>query len=365
MNQMMNGNGTAAVRPLFFPRQMVGPSDLTQLLNYLRERQRRHNRALHGWGVVYGADVVPVVSTDGSVSTQIQVTPGFILTPSGDEIEITFDQVLDPTKLTAGGDSDPWHSTRSVDAGPPKGIVYLAVRYQEVQDSPVRVPPVACGCNDQPCVYARARDSYEFRVLDQLPASHSADKPGPLTPADQPGQGLATGVVKALSNGDDAAKARALLTTFLPQQLSDVPATADDDWVVLAALQLTQGQSPVVDPVSPRRNVVSLAPLWWRPLPSIDKVVVQSIPTDQNNISRVKLTVTGENLFPMKLEDVTLPNTTVESLTRDPTTYGRSLTVQVSFPRGMAQPPQDLTIRNSVAPDPSSGANAKKSISVE
>jgi hypothetical protein len=312
---------------------MVGPGDLRQLLDYLRERQRRHNRALHGWGVVYGALVLPA---DGN---QVRVTPGLLLTPQGDEIEIPSDSVLDPTQLTAGGDDDPWHSTVTLDKGtPPKDPVYLAVRYLEVPSRPVRVPPVSCGFDDEPCRYTRLCDSYEFGLLDRLPASHAGDQPGPS---------LAGVVVGALKTGSDDQKAQALLATVIGPTLPDVPAEIADPWVVLAALQLSSNAAPVIDPVSPRRLVVSLAPAWWRPLPAIDRVDRQA-----SEPGKATLLVTGKNLFPLKPTDVTFSGSgasaiKAESIKPDAKAFGQSLTVRVSFTAGQGTGPRTLTVKNS------------------
>ena len=45
-------------RTRFFARQLVTPDDLTQDQIYFREKHRRHNRMLHGWGIVCGACVL-------------------------------------------------------------------------------------------------------------------------------------------------------------------------------------------------------------------------------------------------------------------------------------------------------------------
>ena len=44
-------------RTRYYAGQLVGPDDLTEDQRYFRERLRRHNRLLHGWGVVCGARV--------------------------------------------------------------------------------------------------------------------------------------------------------------------------------------------------------------------------------------------------------------------------------------------------------------------
>ena len=50
--------------------------------------------------------------------------------------------------------------------------VYIAVRYAECFSRPVKVHPAGCGCDETGCEYSRVRDSYEIKVLWQLPDSH-------------------------------------------------------------------------------------------------------------------------------------------------------------------------------------------------
>ena len=45
-------------RPRYYSRQLVTPDDLTLEQDYFRAKLRRHNRIMHGWGVVCGARVV-------------------------------------------------------------------------------------------------------------------------------------------------------------------------------------------------------------------------------------------------------------------------------------------------------------------
>ena len=69
-------------RPQYFPGQLLAAEDFTQEQEYVRERQRRHNRLLHGWGVVCGLEVE---RAEGWV---VRVTPGYALDRNGDEIVI-------------------------------------------------------------------------------------------------------------------------------------------------------------------------------------------------------------------------------------------------------------------------------------
>ena len=41
----------------FFPRQLLTDGDMIADQEYFREKLRRHNRYLHGWGVVCGLEV--------------------------------------------------------------------------------------------------------------------------------------------------------------------------------------------------------------------------------------------------------------------------------------------------------------------
>lgn len=78
----MPTNQTGLLRPLYFDRQQLTAADLTAGQDYLRARLRRHNRYLHGWGVVCGIEV------SAQLPWHLQLGAGFALTPLGDEIDI-------------------------------------------------------------------------------------------------------------------------------------------------------------------------------------------------------------------------------------------------------------------------------------
>ncbi|MBI5960842.1 MAG: hypothetical protein HY866_19040 [Chloroflexi bacterium] len=85
MPQQTNGNGNL-LRPRYFDRQQLTAPDLNQGLTYVRERLRRHNRFMHGWGVVCGAEVW---QTDAAADPwQMSVGEGYVVTPRGDEVYI-------------------------------------------------------------------------------------------------------------------------------------------------------------------------------------------------------------------------------------------------------------------------------------
>ena len=160
-------------RVRYFSRQLITPDDMTQEQEYFREKLTRHNRLLHGWGVVCGAWVVP-----GQGRCEVVVKPGYILGPYGDEIlidrEVTVDlcrEGQDSGDSPCGDVPDLWCSDVRVDR-PPSRPLYLAVRYAECRTRPVHVQPALCGCDETACEYSRIRDSYAIKVLTDLPRAY-------------------------------------------------------------------------------------------------------------------------------------------------------------------------------------------------
>src|SRR5262245_57465354 len=93
----------------FFARQRLGADDLTQDQRYFRAKARRHNRFLHGWGVVCGAEV-----TSTGKDWTVAVSAGYVLSPEGDEVLIDCPaevdisrQGLDGNATICGEDLDP------------------------------------------------------------------------------------------------------------------------------------------------------------------------------------------------------------------------------------------------------------------
>jgi hypothetical protein len=193
-------------RPRYFPRQLMTPAEMILEQDYFRDKLRRHNRMLHGWGVVCGAIVcrVPCAGSNGKggyTSAEqawpcpeesgpggwhpwnVSVSSGYILGPYGDEILINSQVIVDVRKSCTTGVSgdicppapDPWCSDVIIDRAP--GPLYLAVRYKEMATRPVRVQPAGCGCDDTACEYSRTRDGFEICTLDECPDSHREDVP--------------------------------------------------------------------------------------------------------------------------------------------------------------------------------------------
>jgi hypothetical protein len=218
-------------RTRFFPRQLVTPDDLTQDQVYFREKLRRHNRLLHGWGIVCGALV------QHREGCELTVTSGYLLGPWGDEIVIDEEVSIDVCSTDSVGpfdciDIDPWCGTA------PRlkedTTAYLAVRHVERATRPVLAP--GCGCGDDGCEYSRTRDSFELRVLTELPASYrDTASPDPKS------------AVRCVG-----ASARATC-----------PPCPSDPWVLLCAFKVAGGSVVSVDCDPVRRYVASYGSYWF------------------------------------------------------------------------------------------------------
>ena len=265
-------------RPRYFPRQLITPEEMNLEAAYFRDRMRRHNRLLHGWGVVCGAEVCPVPSPGrngygpsddiddvtmapargsgpsaphgrtperprddcepcaGWEPWKMMVAPGYILGPYGDEITIDSRVVVDLRRYCTPGVSgdcwsqapDPWCSDVKVTGV--ESPVFVAVRYREMMTRPVRVPPPGCGCDDLDCDYSRWCDGYEICTLRECPDSHKTP------PIDQ------------------------------PEHRPDCPSCPDEPWVVLAEVGFDRQTGCVehIDNCHCRRLVRSHACDWWR-----------------------------------------------------------------------------------------------------
>ena len=226
-------------RTRFFAGQLVTPADLTQDQHWVREKSRRHNRMLHGWGIVCGACV-----RRGRTPCEVIVEPGYILGPYGDEIVIPEEVTLDVCRLgpaerdgCCGEELDPWCGDTRPDCA--AGTVYLAVRCHECLTRPVRAANgrCGCGCDESACEYSRIRESFSLKVLRELPGGYA-------TPMPRPGPGA--------------------LVPCLEGRARACPPCPADPWVVLADIEIGRDcRVQRVDCFAHRRYVVSWADFYF------------------------------------------------------------------------------------------------------
>lgn len=202
----------------FFPRQLLTDGDMIADQEYFREKLRRHNRYLHGWGVVCGLEVTEAREKGPG---WVRVGPGYALSPCGDDIHVGEPVFLDLAKCGPQAITDPCLPERWLATAAPSGTIFLAIRYDQCLARPMQIMPATCVCDELACEYSRIRDSFQFECLTALPASHDSWPPAGL----------------------------------LCQGAWPCPPEPPDPWVVLAQITL-RGQSLIIPTANTGQNEV-------------------------------------------------------------------------------------------------------------
>lgn len=153
-------------RPRYFTGQLLGEADFKQEQLYVRDKLRRHNRMLHGWGIVSGLDV-----RAGQADSELTVEPGYALDRFGDEIVVSAPVIVDLLSEDHDGNAvgpcpqpDDHERKRVRKRRSPGRPLYLAIRYAECAVRPVPV--------GESVEYSRTRESFAVKLLTELPASY-------------------------------------------------------------------------------------------------------------------------------------------------------------------------------------------------
>jgi hypothetical protein len=243
-------------RVRYFPRQLIKADDMRAEQEFFVDKLRRHNRLLHGWGVVCGLQVAPPATSDPA--WQVTICPGYLVTPQGDDVNLCDPVAFDLSKgaQTPEPCCDPWPC-------PPRGqmpgrgglrVVFIAVRYAECLSRPVRVHPAGCGCDETGCEHSRVRESFEIKVLWELPASHIAayehDVAWRKMVAEWAAGGPLIGVGSPTASVPSASTVYAPAAMFPPSAVTGArlqlrvppvppcPECVEEPWVVIAAVRL-------------------------------------------------------------------------------------------------------------------------------
>ncbi len=164
------GPAGALKRPLYQPEHYLAYSDLCAEQQYLRQRLRRHNRYLHGWGVICGLWVAP--ARDPDRPWEVLVCPGYALGPYGDEILVFRRETVDIRD---------WIWLRPVILRRPAAVAYVAIRYAELAVRPIPARSAACGCDDPVYVPSRIRDAFKVEILWAPPQPELSDSFDPCS----------------------------------------------------------------------------------------------------------------------------------------------------------------------------------------
>jgi hypothetical protein len=149
-------------RPRWEPDAVLSAGDLAAEQRHRRQRRRRHDRLLHGPGVVCGLRVVP--AADPARPWAVLVCPGYGITPPGDEVEVRTPAPVDVRDYL-------WR--RPLEPSPAPGA-WVGIRYAEEPTRPVPARPAGCGCDETTYCPSRTREGFQIDVLWELPANGQA-----------------------------------------------------------------------------------------------------------------------------------------------------------------------------------------------
>lgn len=142
------------VRPNYFNGQLLTAEDFSVEQEYFIEKQRRHNRYLHGWGVVSGF----IVSVHDAA---IVVEPGIAIDCAGNEILLN-----KRTELPLPSEGKEF---------------YVIVEYRETKENPIPVLHRPGSGSDQEQAYSRILEGCHVGIADLNP-NDDHDGVGPGTP---------------------------------------------------------------------------------------------------------------------------------------------------------------------------------------
>jgi len=221
----------------YFTRQLMTADDMIVEQEYFRQKLRRHNRYLHGWGITCGCAVF--ADPTGEQPWRVKICPGYAVGPQGDEIAI-----CQTTYFNLAGDwnkaddpcAQPWPCppTGAIGGQDERRIVFLAVRYAECNTRPVRIHPVGCSCSDAACEYSRIRDDFQLALLWELPDCYKeAAKANEIWCEE-----IKKWFASASTEG----------TPSLPMPVPQCADCCDSPWVILATITLPSNQkTPIAD----------------------------------------------------------------------------------------------------------------------
>lgn len=149
----------ALPRPRFEPGDYLAAADLMVEQRWRLQRLRRHNRQLHGWGVVCGLGVAPAL--EAARPWTVIVCPGYAVGPYGDEILV---------ECQARVDLREWLWARPSDKAQ---VAYVGIRARESSTSDRAYRTAECNCEDRQTHPSRIADGWRIDVLWTAPDAAS------------------------------------------------------------------------------------------------------------------------------------------------------------------------------------------------
>lgn len=118
-------------RPRFFAGQLLSEQDMNRLNQYIKNKNRLHNRNQHGWGVVNG--LLALCDPCG----KIKVTEGYAIDPCGDDIIVCDETAVDicdligKCKKPTNPNCEPFHQPPNTNCDDLEEEWVLTIQYEE------------------------------------------------------------------------------------------------------------------------------------------------------------------------------------------------------------------------------------------
>jgi hypothetical protein len=161
-------------RPRFFSGQLLSEAELTSQQEYVRAKNRLHNRYLHGWGIVCGLEVV-CHPCEGWVT----IRQGYALDPCGEDIVVCEDHDFNLvghlkdclTQRRRRADCDPYRPRRQVECPDDVEHWCVTLAYEEKTARPITALRRACGNGQEAiaCEPTRILENYRIGLVESSP----------------------------------------------------------------------------------------------------------------------------------------------------------------------------------------------------
>lgn len=176
-NEMINREEIDPYKRVRYSMGLVlGVDEFKQEQAYFLEKNRLHNRALHGYGTVCGL-MVSVRDREGK--TEVVVDPGIAVAPAGQEIRVPSVQCGDiGTWFVRNQDviNKSLESDTKKSASKDKNLkVYVTLCYRECERDTVPLPGIACRSPEESMVNSRIEDSFELKFNLTPPPKHEEE----------------------------------------------------------------------------------------------------------------------------------------------------------------------------------------------
>jgi hypothetical protein len=149
---------------------VLGVDEFRQEEYYLLEKNRQHNRALHGYGTVCGLAVEQSAESSG---TEIKVKPGMAMNYCGQVIQVPNTQCAVLEEWLAANSADILERLGSPAAG--SLSLYLMLCYRECETDLVPIPAGPCQSLEEITAASRIADNFSLHFSLDVPPHYHFD----------------------------------------------------------------------------------------------------------------------------------------------------------------------------------------------